>query len=589
MARKDPKKDVVIVGLGWTGAILGIELAQEGLEILALERGGDRDTVPDFKYPNIADELKYGVRYDLMQRPAESTLTIRRTLDEVALPYRQLGSFLPGNGVGGAGSHWNGHTWRPQPEELRLRSYTIERFGEKTIPEDMLLEDYPVSYDDLEPYFDRFEYVAGISGQAGNLRGKIIPGGNPFEGPRSRDYPMPPMLQTYDATLFADAAKAMGYHPFPRPGAIASKSYVNEYGMQMGPCNYCGFCERYGCYNYSKGSPHVCILDALKRKPNFSYKTNSEVIRVELAADKKTATGVTYFDHKTGEEVFQPADLVLLCAYSLHNVHLLLVSGIGKPYDPVTGEGATGRGYAYQMNGGVKLYFKDKEFNPFIGTGSNGMSMDDFSINQIDFARHGFIGGSYITTGTTNGQPIRSMSLPSGTPSWGKDWKKAVGEWYGHSMSIGSHGSCMSYRNCYLDLDPTYKDRFGNPMMRMTFNWNDNDIRMTQYMRVQMEEIAKSMKPDIMQSGFKKEGAMYDVRPYQTTHNVGGNAMGVDPAKSVINRYLQAHDVHNVFVMGAGAFPQNLQYNPTGMVGGLAYWAAHALRTDYLRQPRSLV
>jgi gluconate 2-dehydrogenase alpha chain len=112
---------------------------------------------------------------------------------------------------------------------------------------------------------------------------------------------------------------------------------------------------------------------------------------------------------------------------------------------------------------------------------------------------------------------------------------------------------------------------------------------MTQFMRVKMEEIAKSMNPDIMQSSFKKSGAMYDVRPYQTTHNVGGNAMGADPKKSVLNRYLQAHDVHNVFVMGAGAFPQNLEYNPTGLVGGLAYWAAHALRADYLRQPRSLV
>jgi gluconate 2-dehydrogenase alpha chain len=589
MARQDPKKDVVIVGLGWTGAILGMELAKEGLEILALERGDDRDTVPDFKYPNIADELKYGIRYDLMQRPAESTLTIRHTLDETALPYRQLGSFLPGNGVGGAGVHWNGHNWRPQPQELRLRSYTIERFGEKIIPSDMLLEDYPVSYEELEPFFDQFECVAGISGQAGNLRGKIVLGGNPFEGPRSRDYPMPPMPQTYDATLFAQAAKAMGYHPFPRPGAIASESYVNEYGMQMGPCSFCGFCERYGCYNYSKGSPQVCILDALKRKSNFSYKTNSEVIRVEMAADKKTATGVTYFDHKTGEEVFQPADLVLLCAYQLHNVHLLLVSGIGKPYDPGTGEGVTGRGYAYQMNGGVSMFFKDKEFNPFIGTGSNGMVIDDFGINQNDFAREGFIGGSYISSGTFNGQPIRNMPLPTGTPSWGKDWKKAVGDWYGHAMSIGSHGSCMSYRNCYLDLDPTYEDRFGRPMLRMTFNWNNNDIRMTQFMRVKIEGIAASMKPDIMRSGFKKEGAMYDVRPYQTTHNVGGNAMGVDPIKSVVNRFLQVHDVHNVFVMGAGAFPQNIQYNPTGMVGGLAYWAAHAIRTDYLRQPRSLV
>lgn len=588
MARQDPKKDVVIVGLGWTGAIMGMELAEEGLDILALERGEDRDTVPDFKYPNIIDELKYGIRYDLMQRPSQSTLTIRHTENEVALPYRQLGSFLPGDGVGGAGSHWNGHTWRPQPEELRLRSYTIERFGEQIIPSDMLLQDYPVSYDELEPHFDRFERMAGVSGQVGNLNGKIVEGGNPFEGWRAADYCMPPMPLTYDATLFAEAAKKMGYHPFPRPGAIASESYVNEYGMQMGPCSFCGFCERYGCYNYSKGSPNVCIMDALKRKPNFAYKTKSEVLRVEMAADKKTATGVTYFDHRTGEEVFQPADLVILCAYQLHNVHLMLLSGIGQPYDPVTGEGVTGRGYAYQMSGGVQMFFKDKEFNPFVGTGSNAMVINDYGVGQIDFAREGFIGGSYIQSGAANGQPIRSMPLPAGTPTWGQGWKEGIGQWYGHAMSMGSHGSCMSYKNCYLDLDPTYKDQFDRPMLRMTFNWNENDIRMTQFMRVKMEAIAAQLGPDIMQSNFKKAGAMYDVRPYQTTHNVGGTAMGEDPKTSVLNRYLQAHDVHNVFAMGAGAFPQNIQYNPTGLLGGLAYWAAHAIRTDYLRQPRNL-
>lgn len=588
MARKDPKKDAVIVGLGWTGSIMGMELAEEGLDVLALERGGDRNTVPDFKYPNIADELKYAVRHELFQKPARSTLTIRRSNDETALPYRNMGSFLPGDGVGGAGVHWNGHTWRPQPEELKLRTHTVENFGQGAIPEDMLLQDYPVSYTDLEPHLDRFEFVAGISGQAGNLNGQMIEGGNPFEGPRSRDYPMPAMPRTYDSTMFADAAKAMGYHPFPLPGAIASQAYVNEYGMQMGPCSFCGFCERFGCYNYSKGSPQVNILDALKRKSNFAYKTHAEVLRVELADDRKTAKGVTYYDHKAGEEVFQPADMVLLCAYELHNVHLLLLSGIGKPYDPNTGEGVTGRGYSYQMTGGTTLFFKDRNFNPFVGTGSNATAIDDFGINQIDFAKEGFIGGSYISSGTFNGRPIQSMPLPEDTPAWGKTWKQAVGDWYGHSMSIGSHGSCMSYQDCYLDLDPNYKDEFGRPMLRMTFNWHENDILMTQFMRKHIEAISRRLQPDQMQSSYKERGAMYDVRPYQTTHNVGGNAMGEDPKTSVVNRYLQAHDVHNVFVMGAGAFPQNIQYNPTGLVGGLAYWAAHAIRNDYLRNPRSL-
>ncbi|MBN9404777.1 MAG: GMC family oxidoreductase [Burkholderiales bacterium] len=588
MARQEKKTDAVIVGLGWMGSILGMELAEAGLNVLALERGEDRDTVPDFAYPKMIDELKYGIRLKLTEPPSHSTLTIRRSLQETALPYRVLGSFLPGNGVGGAGVHWNGHTWRALPEELRLRSYVTEKFGAKVIDEGMTIEDWGVSYDELEPHFDRFEYVCGISGQAGNLGGQTQAGGNPFEGPRKRPFPLPPLPTLLNGKMFGDAAKAMGYHPFPLPSANLSDTWTNEYGMQLGPCNFCGFCERFGCINYSKSAPQTCILGALKHKPNFSYRTHAEVIRVELAADKKTATGVTYVDEK-GEEVFQPADLVILAAYQFYNVHLLLLSGIGKPYVAETGEGVVGKNYAYQMTGGTSMFFKGVHFNPFVGAGSSAIVIDDYAVNQIDFGREGFIGGSYINSGQFNGRPIASMPLPPGTPGWGAGWKQGVKDWYGHSMSIASHGSVMSYRDCYLDLDPTYRNRHGQPMLRMTFDWKPNDIRMTQFMRGKIEAIAQSMNPTHWASGYKGEGAHYDVRPYQTTHNVGGAIMGTDPGRSAVNRYLQTWDVHNVFVMGASAFPQNLQYNPTGTVGALAYWSARAIRQDYLKNPRPLV
>ncbi|TWI63792.1 gluconate 2-dehydrogenase alpha chain [Bradyrhizobium huanghuaihaiense] len=587
MARRQKKTDVVIVGLGWTGSILGIELANAGLKVLALERGADRDMIQNLAYPKMIDELKYGVRHGLMLRPADSTVTIRHSLRDTALPYRSLGSFLPGNGVGGAGVHWNGHTWRALPEELRLKTYVLEKFGASVIPAGMTIEDWGVTYEELEPHFERFEYVCGISGRAGNLGGSTQAGGNPFEGPRKRDYPLPPLPTLLNGKIFGDAAKAMGYHPFPLPAANLSDAYTNEYGMQLGPCNFCGFCERFGCIGYSKSSPQTCILGALKRKSNFSYQTRSEVLRVELASDRRTATGVTYIDEK-GEEIFQPADLVILAAYQFHNVHLLLLSGIGRPYVAETGEGVVGKNYAYQMTGGTSLFFKDLNFNPFVGAGSSAMVIDNFSVGQIDFGKEGFIGGSYISSGQFNGQPIRSMALPSGTPTWGAGWKKGIRDWYGHSMSIGSHGSNMSYRDCYLDLDPTYRNKHGQPMLRMTFDWKPNDIRMTQFMRSKVESIAKFLNPTSWVSGYKGDSSHYDVRPYQTTHTVGGAIMGIDPTKSAVNRYLQTWDVHNVFVMGASAFPQNLQYNPTGTVGALAYWSAHAIKHDYLRNPRPL-
>lgn len=588
MAKTNPHVDVVMIGLGWTSSIMGMELTDEGLSVLALERGPDQDTVPDFAYPKMADELTYGVRYQLMQRPAKSTLTVRHGVKDTAVPYRSLGSFLPGNGVGGAGTHWNGHTWRPQPQELRLKSYVEEAFGSDIIPDEMTIQDFGVSYDELEPHFDFFEKVAGIAGKAGNLNGEIQEGGNPFEGWRSSEYPLPPMKRTLNDTLFRDMAADQGLNPFPMPAANASEAYTNPYGMQLAPCNYCGFCERYGCLNYSKSSPQTCVLGALKQRKNFAYRANCEVMKVNLDSDGKKATGVTYID-ENGDEVIQPADLVILGAYSLHNVHLLLLSGIGKPYDPISGEGVVGKNYAYQMNGGATLYFKDKEFNPFIGAGANAEVLNDFGVEQIDFGQEGFIGGSYFSAAMTNGQPIRNMPLPKGAPSWGAEWKQAVQESYGHTMTIGSHGSNMSYRDCYLDLDPNYTDDHGRPLMRMTFNWKANDVRMTQFMKQKIDVLSKALGPDDYKLSFKDFDSQYDVRPYQTTHNVGGAIMGTDPSTSVLNRYLQSWDVHNVFVMGASAFPQNIQYNPTGLVGGLTYWAAKAIREQYLPNPGPLV
>jgi choline dehydrogenase-like flavoprotein len=167
--------DAVIVGFGWTGAIMAIELANAGLDVVALERGDNRDTIPDFAYPQITDEVKYSARQALLQNLAKTTVTIRHTKGDVALPYRQFGSFKPGEGVGGAGTHWSGVQSRVSPDELRLYSRVKDRYGEKFIPADMNLQDWGVTYDELEPHFDRFEYVCGTSGKGATLSRAIAP------------------------------------------------------------------------------------------------------------------------------------------------------------------------------------------------------------------------------------------------------------------------------------------------------------------------------------------------------------------------------------------------------------------------------
>jgi len=588
-AIKKKPVDAVLVGFGWTGAIMAMELTEAGLNVLALERGPARDTNPDFAYPRIADELTYGIRYGLMQNLATETVTVRHTAQDQALPYRQLGSFLLGNGVGGAGAHWNGMHWRATASDLVLRSHYEQRYGKRFIPEDMTIQDWGITYDELEPFYDRFEYVCGVSGKGGNIGGQPSAGGNPFESPRQRDYPLPPLKDNLPAALFADAARSLGFKPFPSPSSNASQAYTNPYGMQLGACNFCGYCERFGCYMYSKASPQTTIIPALRKKANFELRTQAHVTRVNLDSSGKKATGVTYID-SIGREVEQPADLVILCAYQMHNVRLLLLSKIGRPYDPQTGQGTVGKNYAYQMNGGVSLFFdKNVYLNPFAGSGAGGQAVDEFNGDNFDHGPLGFIGGAYTAANITGGRPIQQAMLPPGTPSWGAQWKSALKENYLHSMTIGTEGSVMSYRDNFLDLDPTYRDAYGQPLLRMTFNWKSNDIKMSQYTTGRAAEIGRAMKPKQLVINTKKIGDQYDVRPYQTTHTTGGAIMGERPDSSVVNKYLQSWDVPNVFVLGASAFPQNFSYNPTGTVGALAYWAAHAIRTRYLKNPGALL
>jgi gluconate 2-dehydrogenase alpha chain len=586
MARKLPSKDVVIIGLGWTGSILAYELAKAGLDVVAIERGPWRDTATDFPPAYAQDELRYAIRLDLFLRPEQETLTFRNNASQTALPMRNFSSFLPGNGVGGAGVHWNGQTWRFLPTDFRLRSHLEERYGKAFLPNDMTIEDWPLSYDELEPCYDRFEKLCGTSGKAGNIRGRKQTGGNPFEGWRSSEYPTPPLKQPYGSTLFAEAARKTGHSPFPQPASNLSEAYVNPLGMKLGQCTYCGFCERFGCGNYSKASPQTCILPALLRLPNFSARTESEVTKINLDGAGKRATGVTFVD-TSNKEWEQPADIILVCAYALFNVRLMLLSGIGRPYDAQTGQGVVGRNYAYQTTSSVSLILKDKILNPFIATGANGMMIDDYNGDNFDHSGLGFVGGGYMGAGQTNGRPIATRPIPAGTPLWGARWKKATAETYQHALNLSTHGSSYSYRDCFLDLDPAYKDRLGRPLMRMTFDFHDNEMKMSAFLTNRLAEIAKALDP-VEMTPRPRQGP-YTLNLYQTTHNTGGTVMGTDPVTSVLNRYCQSWDVSNVFVPGgASVFPQNHGYNPTDTVGALAYWTADAIRDRYLKSPGSL-
>jgi len=585
MATKLKPVDVVTVGVGLTGTILAKELADTGLKVVGIERGRWRDTDPDFAMPGAHDELKYVIHKELMQDLSKETITFRNAMNETALPMRQLGSFLPGEGVGGAAVHWGGLTWRFLPWDFETKSRTLARYGAKQVAEECTLQDWGVTYDELEPHFNRFEYLYGVSGKAGNLQGKIIPGGNPFEGSRSKEYPNPPLKTAYSSTLFKQAVEKMGYKPFPVPTAANSRAYKNEYGATINACVYCGYCQFFACEMGAKASPQTAVLPVLMKNPNFELRTLCNVVKINLDSEKKRAVSVTYVDSR-GREFEQPADLVLLTSYVFNNVRLMLLSGIGKPYDPAANSGVVGRNYAYQTNGNVTAFFEDKVFNQFMGAGALSMMIDDLDGDNFDHTGLGFIGGGWIGAASSGARPIDFHPVPPGTPRWGGEWKKAMARYYNRAFGITTHGACQSYRGNYFDLDPTYRDAYGLPLLRMTFDFRQNEYKMSDYITKKAAEIAKAAGASRM--NVNPRTGKYSIVPYQSTHNTGGAIMGADPTTSAVNRFLQSWDVHNVFAIGASAFPQNGGYNPTGTVGALTFHALEAIKTKYLKQPGPL-
>ncbi len=587
MATKLKDVDAVVIGLGFSGAILSRELTKAGLNVVALERGADRNPADEFTLTRLRDELRYVIRLELMQDNSIDTVSFRNAPDELALPIRRFGAFLPGEGVGGTGIHWGALHWRFLPTDFRIRSVITERYGAKAIPDTMTIQDWPVSYDEIEPHYDRFEKLCGVSGQAGNLRGAKIAGGNPFEGSRSEHYPNKPIKTAAAPAMFGAAAASLGYHPFPTPTATSSAPYVNPEGITLGACEYCGHCNRTACEANAKASPNVNIVPVLRTEPKFELRTRAFVTKLNYDKDAKRITSVLYTDMKTGEEYEQPAGIVILSSFVFGNTQQFLLAGIGEPYDPGSGKGVVGKNYCYQFEAGGEAFFEGREFNPFMGGPGMSVAIDDFNGENFDHSGLGFFGGGYIVCANGGAPPISGRVLPKGEPRWGVGWKQAEAKWYRCSTRFNTQGSVYAHRDNFMDLDPTYKDALGRPMIRLTYNGTDNDHKMSRYLVDKMERVIKAMNPTHYEVHNRPKN--FTIVPYQSTHCTGGTIMGADPKTSVVNRYLQAWDAHNLFVQGASVFPQQPGYNPTGTLGALAYWSAKAITEKYLKNPGPLV
>jgi gluconate 2-dehydrogenase alpha chain len=579
MIKKLQSRAVVIVGGGLTAGLVARQLTAKGVDVLVLERGGDHSEGAEARLPTQRDELRWDTHQGLIQDWSVQTYSLRHSSKETALPIRWMEAFLPGEGMGGAANHWNGHTWRWAEYDPVLRSHYEQRYGKKAIPADVLLQDWGTTYAEMEPYHDLFEKLFGLSGKAGNIKGQVQPGGNPFEAPRRDDYPQKPLEPTEAGLVFRATAEKLGYHPFPTPAANSSAPYTNPDGQKLGQCQYCGHCERFICEAKAKASPELLLYPMLKQRKGFE-------IRLRCHAKGKRVTGVRYVDLVTGQEYEQPADAVVLGAFTMTNTKLLLTSRIGKPYNAATRTGVVGKNFCYQTNSGVNLFMKDRWFNPFLATGSTQTVIDDFNNDNFDHSGLGFLGGGGIGASMFHGRPISARRVPPGTPQWGTAWKRANAQWYVHSMALGIQGSCYPHRDNYLSLDPTYTDAYGQPLVRMTFDWRENELKMSEYVTGKMADVAKAIGADIVGPAAPRK-APFDTRQYQSTHITGGTIMGTDPGTSVVSPHLQHWDAHNLFVVGASVYPHNSGFNPTGPLGALALRLGDDL-VSYSERPRML-
>ena len=410
--------DVAVIGLGAAGGVAVLPLARADIKIAAIEAGGWMD--PHSFRP---DEIHNNVRHLVTSVP-KAQREIPTIRSSVGAPTTQAAFHPMMNAVGGTSIHYWAQSWRLKPWDFKTRSETIKRYGASAIPAGSTLEDWPLSYEDLEPFYDKIEYEVGVSGKAGNIQGKIDPSGNIYEGPRQREYPMPPLRGSEFSDHMAEAARKLGWKPFRAPAAINSQPYKGRPG-----CAYHGYCGTGGCHVSAKNSTAVTTIPEAQKTKNLQIFDYAQVTRIVAGPDGRV-TGVTYI--KDRKEYFQPAKVVLLGSYTYENSRLLLLSkSKAFPNGLANNHGQVGRHYFghWGTGAGVMALFPF-DINIWYGLPAQGATVDEWADDHYDHSGLGFIGGTTLHA-RTELHPIDSASMPTfgrasgmglrvGSDSWAK-------------------------------------------------------------------------------------------------------------------------------------------------------------------------
>lgn len=549
--------DVVIVGLGGTGGIAAQVLTEAGTEVVALE-AGQHVTADDLTL----DEIRNDVRGWMgLTKAAHEMPTWRESESEVA--GRSPWPLLMVNGVGGSTLHYECVSLRFDPWSFRPLSGIIERYGRGAVPERSTLVDWPFGYEDLEPYYDKVEYAIGVSGQAGRIGDELLPGGDPFEGRRSRGYPMGPLRHGGFARLMTGAAQELGWHPFPAPAAINSEPWDGR-----AECTYCGFCQNNGCHVNAKGSTAATTIPRAERTGLLRVETGARVVSIEVDGEGR-ATGVRYV--QDGEECFQPARVVLVATFTFENTRLLLLSkSAAFPHGLANNSGQVGRNYLTHINAYTHGLFPGRRLNMFNGTMAQGVLVNDWGSDNFDHSGLGFVGGGVLASWGGEFKPVQVASgkVPPSVPGWGSAWKQWLGQ---NAQSIGHASSqfdTLPYEGNYLDLDPNVRDPYGQPVVRVTHGIGENERRANEFQ-------AEKLQSWLRQAGATETWAAICQIPQG--HSYGGTRMGTDPETSVVDEWGFAHEVPNLGMLGASVFPTAGGWNPTLTIQAVAWRSAEHL------------
>ena len=309
------------------------------------------------------------------------------------------------------------------------------------------------------------------------------------------------------------------------------------------------------------------------------------------------AEGVMYMD-ENGEETFQPAEVVVLSAWTPNSVRLLLLSDIGEKYDPVTAKGTLGKNLTHQVtSGGAGMLVFKERLNLFMGSGAVGYGISDLDGDlKHDVPEKILRGGTFLRGAAPGEGPAGSFGrIPRGEAprNWGTAWKKAsIEHWDRIGPGVEMRGDHFAYRQNFMDLDPTYTDKWGDPLLRMTLDWTDYEMRQMAFgARIAtqlLETIAQVSQATLVKAERPAAFHHYNAAQYTTTHIQGGAIMGTSPDQSVVNPWLQHWKMPNLFVVGSSSFPQNSSANPTLTIVAVSHRAADGLIDRYLKKPGPL-